>query len=214
MNTENQNTNIENQTNSTNAESQSTPVVPTEPQNTIPQAPATPQQPVEQTVPVASPIVNPTNPNPNMGGEQNTSQNQNTGSNQGTGTDNQGDKTSTFSKEDIENGKVLSVLSYIGFLVLIPFFTEKNNSYVIFHAKQGMNLFIIDIIAGTVLSLGTVFIGGIGTASGIVVFTILSGLMSTAISAAMTIFMILGIVNAASGQAKELPIISKFKIIK
>ena len=37
---------------------------------------------------------------------------------------------------------------------------------------------------------------------------------STLISVCVVLFMVLGIVNAAKGQAKELPIIGKFRILK
>lgn len=38
-------------------------------------------------------------------------------------------------------------LSYLGVLVLIPLLTRKNNSFVYFHAKQGLVIFVGEIIA-------------------------------------------------------------------
>lgn len=114
------------------------------------------------------------------------------------------DHTSEFTKEEIENGKGMAVLSYIGILCLIPYFAEKNNKYVIFHAKEGLNLFLLSVIAGTVSSF-LVLIPLLGLILVIVPF---------AVSIMQIVLMVLGIVNVANGQAKELPIINKFKIIK
>ena len=44
------------------------------------------------------------------------------------------DQTSEFTKEEIDNGKGMAILSYIGILVLIPYFAEKNNKFVVFHS--------------------------------------------------------------------------------
>ena len=228
MNTNN-NTNIENQTNTPNEEAQATPVA--QPEVTPTPVAPTPEASVAAPTPVVpTPEPTPVTPTPTpepqptvVGPTPEATQNTNETNNQSTGTDQAsngadttgtGDKTETFSKQDIENGKVMGVLSYIGFLALIPFLTEKNNSFVIYHAKQGMNLFILDIIASIAIGIVSGIIGGIGTAGDIIIFTIFSGLLRTALSAAVTIFMILGIVNVVNGQAKELPVIGKFKIIK
>ena len=56
------------------------------------------------------------------------------------------DKTAEYKKEDIEKGKLMAVLSYIGILVVIPYFAEKENKFVRFHAIQGLNLLLINLI--------------------------------------------------------------------
>jgi len=114
------------------------------------------------------------------------------------------DHTSEFTKEEIDNGKGMAVLSYIGILALIPYFVEKNNKFVIFHAKEGLNLFLLSVIAGTISSF-LVLIPLLGLILVIVPF---------AVSIMQIVLMVMGIVNVANGQAKELPVINKFKIIK
>ena len=54
--------------------------------------------------------------------------------------------TEQYDKQDIEKGKLMSILSYFGILCLISYFTEKDNKYVRFHAIQGLNLFLISVI--------------------------------------------------------------------
>ena len=57
------------------------------------------------------------------------------------------DKSADYSKEEIDNGKLMALLSYIGILALIPYFAEKENKYVRFHAIQGLNLLIVNLIS-------------------------------------------------------------------
>ena len=104
------------------------------------------------------------------------------------------DTTSSFSGTDISSNKVMAILSYIGILVLIPLLAAKDSPFARYHANQGLVLLVFHIIF---LILGKLwaFLGWIG---GILWF----------------ILAIIGIINAAKGLAKELPIIGKFRLIK
>jgi len=129
--------------------------------------------------------------------------------------------------KDVNNGKAMAILSYLTFLVLIPYFTEKNNKFVRFHAIQGMNLLlvwvayiIINIVVSAIVTSVAYsncvssyygYYGSCATgfgAAGIV--SLIFGIIAILIA----ILAILGIVNAATGKMKELPIIGKIKIIK
>ena len=55
----------------------------------------------------------------------------------------------------------------------------------------------------------------VGIASGILLWIpVIGWLISVLLSIALLVFMILGIVNAAQGKAKELPLIGSIKIIQ
>ena len=110
-----------------------------------------------------------------------------------------------FSKKDIEDGKLMGILSYIGILCLIPYLTEKENEFVKYHAKQGLNLFLIEIICSAGLSI----IGGM-----LWLLIGLIALVSSCVGLLALALSIMGIVNVCNGEAKELPIINKFKLIK
>lgn len=111
----------------------------------------------------------------------------------------------SFSKKDIEDGKLMGVLSYIGILSLIPYFTEKNNKFVMYHAKQGVNLFLLEIICSVAISV-------IGPLLWLLFWLV--GLVSAAVGLASLALSIIGIVNVCNGETKELPYINKFKLIK
>ena len=106
--------------------------------------------------------------------------------------------------KEVEDGKGMAILSYIGILALIPYLSEKNNKFVMYHAKQGLNLFILEIIASVALSVLAVTIILIPL---IAVLSPIVGILSFVLS-------IIGIVNVCNGEEKELPIINKIKIIK
>lgn len=116
------------------------------------------------------------------------------------------DDSKSFDKKDIDEGKGMGILSYLGFLALIPYLSEKNNKYIIYHAKQGMNLFIIDIILGVATSI----ISAILTWR----LWIITNIITSLVGLFVTVLSIIGIVNVCNGKAKELPIVNKFKFIK
>ena len=99
---------------------------------------------------------------------------------------------------------LMCVLAYLGILSLIPFLAEKNDPFVQYHAKQGLNLFIIEMIVnvlGGILS-ALPFIGFIGR-----IILSVCGILFVVLS-------ILGIVSAVKGEQKELPVIGNIRIIK
>ena len=118
------------------------------------------------------------------------------------------DTTEEFDKQEIEKGKLMSFLSYLGIICLIPYFAEKDNKYVRYHAIQGLNLCLFSImysIAFAVLGLCLVFIPIIG-------WFIL--LLLSLLSYLFIVLAIWGIVYVFQDKAKEIPIVNKYKIIK
>jgi uncharacterized membrane protein len=86
-----------------------------------------------------------------------------------------------------QNNTIMAILCYLGILVLIPLLTEaKKDAFVNFHIRQGLVLLIAWVL-GSFLFWVPVF-----------------GWLLWAFTLVM---MILGIMNAANGQQKELPLI-------
>lgn len=107
-----------------------------------------------------------------------------------------------FSEEDIKKNKAMAVLSYFGILVLIPIFSAKESPFARYHANQGLVLCIINI-AITILSI-------ILSAAGIPFV----GTLLNVVSLVVWVFEILGIIQAAKGEAKPLPVIGGIQILK
>jgi uncharacterized membrane protein len=61
-------------------------------------------------------------------------------------------KPTNPSESERERG--IAVLSYIWLLFLIPLLLRRESTFARFHAKQGMVLFVIELLAGLVPVLG------------------------------------------------------------
>lgn len=126
-----------------------------------------------------------------------------------TNLNNTADTTADFDNADIEQNKFMGILAYFSWLVLIPIFAAPNSKFARYHANQGLILAITEVIwwIGTVI-INTMFFA-INWRLGYVVGTILA-----LANIVFVVLLIIGIMNAANGKAKELPVIGKFRIIK
>jgi uncharacterized membrane protein len=52
---------------------------------------------------------------------------------------------------DVEANKVTAAMAYFWILCLVPLLSKKDSKFAQFHAKQGLVLFIIDIIATAII---------------------------------------------------------------
>lgn len=109
---------------------------------------------------------------------------------------NTADTSAQFTPEDINQNKVMAILSYLSLLFLVPLLAAKESPFARYHANQGILLFIVQVVGVALTSIP--YVGWIAGAL-INIFT--------------TVLMIIGILNAYNGKAKELPIIGKFRII-
>lgn len=118
------------------------------------------------------------------------------------------DTTAEFDAQDIQNNKVMAILAYFGFLVLVPIFGAKTSKYARYHANQGLILFIAEVAYGIVYKIIIRILLAISWR-----LYFLSSVLGL-VYLVFTVLSIIGIINAANGKAKELPIIGQFKILK
>ena len=105
---------------------------------------------------------------------------------------------------DVEKNKVFAVLAYLGLLFLVPLLAAPHSKFARYHTNQGLVLFLasfVGIAGTTVLSI-------------IPLLGCIIAILPLAIGVCSLVFMILGIVNAASGQCKPLPLIGQIQLIK
>jgi uncharacterized membrane protein len=101
---------------------------------------------------------------------------------------------------DVEKNKAMAIVGYIiPILFFIPLVTDaKNSPFAKFHANQQLNLLlaavVVNIVGGIIPFLGWFILLPLGT-----IFLIVVAIM--------------GIINAAKGEMKELPLIGGFKLI-
>lgn len=98
------------------------------------------------------------------------------------------------SAKDVEENKVITFLSYLGILALIPLLVKTDSKFAQFHAKQGIVLFVVWFIASWIAG----FIPLIGWF-----------LIAPIVAIAGIVLAIIGLMNVAKGEMKELPIIGE-----
>ena len=117
--------------------------------------------------------------------------------------------------QDVQSSRGIAWLSYMGLLFLIPMFVKKESPYCQFHVKQGATLFAVEFAYIVTKSIFLAIINAIFPGYSIYGYTVHStvyNIFSVLLNLAyifLTVLAIIGIVNAAKGQKKELPLISK-----
>ncbi len=73
--------------------------------------------------------------------------------------------TTSSDSEVIEQGKIYAFLGYFGILFLVPILAKKDNPFAVFHGKQGLVLFVVEMMVwllGFIPILGWYIIWPIG----------------------------------------------------
>ncbi|MBQ2575485.1 MAG: zinc ribbon domain-containing protein [Bacteroidales bacterium] len=111
--------------------------------------------------------------------------------------------------EDVQNNKVFAILAYFGILVLVPILAAKESKFARFHANQGLVLFIAEVAWVIIYYVLLTLFGMI--AGGLALMWIFIGSL---VWIGFAVFAIIGIIYAAQGNTKPLPLFGKFKILK
>lgn len=111
------------------------------------------------------------------------------------------DHTAEFDSQDIAANKVICGLSYLGILFFLPLVACPNSAFGRFHANQGLLLFVGDI---ALVSISRMF--GF--------LPIIGSLISSAIGLLLLVLIIVSMVNAFQGYAREIPGIGHIRLIK
>lgn len=115
--------------------------------------------------------------------------------------------------EDVQNNKAFAILAYFWLLVLVPIFAAKESKFARFHANQGLVLCIVETAWWLINFIITAIL--IHTLSWSTLWLLsLWGVFYWLVSVGIFVFAIIGIVNAAQGSVKPLPIFGKYKILK
>lgn len=136
------------------------------------------------------------------------------------------DYTAQYDPADVASSKGITIACYFWILFWLPLAVNGNSRYGRFHANQALLMLIASAALGAVSGIlqglchlifrSEVTIWGIGTGvyetNGFGLF--LAGFFGFVLALPSLALLILGIINAVNGRAKELPIIGKFRIIK
>lgn len=93
--------------------------------------------------------------------------------------------------KDIQEGKFFAVISYISFLCIIALLLKRDNKFALYHAKQGLVLFVFEVAAFIISIIP--LLGWLLGRFGLVIFSL---------------FSIWGILQALMGNYNRFPILS------
>lgn len=96
---------------------------------------------------------------------------------------------------------IMLVLSYLGILSLIPFFMKKDDSEVQWHAKNGVALFLAEVVVGVVLFILSFVIRNVPCGMTFVWCAYQIGIL---------VISIICIVKAVGGQRYRIPFVTDF----
>jgi uncharacterized membrane protein len=119
---------------------------------------------------------------------------------------------------DVQNNKAMAILGYICFI--IPLAAAPKSKFARFHANQGLMVFIlwcIAIFVGIVLEVASMLLSPhMENALAIIwfFFGCIVHLVPVVLFLIAAVFTLIGIINAANGETKPLPLIGHWTPIK
>ena len=105
--------------------------------------------------------------------------------------------------------KGMAILAYFGILVLIPLLAAKQDPFARYHTNQGLVLFLVSVISSVLSNVLTTLLIDISSTA----VLIISGVFGI-LALVWFVFSIIGIVHAAKGQTKPLPLIGGIRLLK
>lgn len=119
--------------------------------------------------------------------------------------------TKLFKQKDIDENCNLSLISYIPFLFFVPMIVKPCSGYTRYHGIQGLTLFIVSVVLEFFdILLSAIFTCALNDMPAI----ILTIIVTVVINLSILLFISTGIANAVKGEARELPLIGKYKLLK
>jgi uncharacterized membrane protein len=117
----------------------------------------------------------------------------------------------TSEAADVEKNKIFAILSYLPpFLFLVPLLAARESKFAMYHCNQGLVLTLAAIalgIANMILGMILLFIPFVGW--------FLMSVLHLAVFAGTVALVVIGIINAANGVCKPLPVIGgRFTLVK
>ena len=95
-------------------------------------------------------------------------------------------KANVDNKKDVQDNKVMAALSYAWILFLVPLLGKRDSKFAQFHAKQGLVLFIIELVGG---------------------FFMWFPIFGQLLMLALVLVSVLGIIKALNGEWWKMPVV-------
>jgi len=104
---------------------------------------------------------------------------------------------------EIDEGKTLAAIGYLGILFLVPLLAKKENKFCQFHGKQGAVLFGLEVIGAIVLVILSVVLSFVPCGRGVISLVLWLAFWVCALGLS-----IWGLVMALKGEYWKMPVIA------
>ena len=109
----------------------------------------------------------------------------------------------SITEAEIQDGKTMAILAYIFFI--IPLLAARDKKYAMYHTEQAILLWIAFIVIYIAIWILTFIVGQISSSIACII-----SILGIIPWLAYLVLWIMGIINAAGGKLKELPIIGSY----
>ncbi len=109
----------------------------------------------------------------------------------------------SITEAEIQDGKTMAIIAYIFWL--IPLLAARDKKFAMFHTEQAIMLWIATIIVYVVIWILTFIVGQISSSLACIISIL--GIIPWLL---FVILWLMGIINAAGGKLKELPVIGSY----
>ena len=110
---------------------------------------------------------------------------------------------------DAKENRIMAALSYLGPLCLVPFFAARQSPFAQYHALRGINLLLLEILYSVFSALIDAALYRISWKLSIVFTAIFS-----VCALLFFVLAVIGLVNVSRGEARDLPVIGKIRLIR
>lgn len=115
------------------------------------------------------------------------------------------------------NTKLIAILAYLGILSLIPYYGVKDDEFINYHAKEGMNLLLVWLIYYVLYNVLSQIKVNTSCMYGLIVCKVTPWyIKSFLLILGLIVFVIamIGILNVIRGEKNKLPFIRKLRVFK
>ena len=109
----------------------------------------------------------------------------------------------SITEADIQDGKTMAILAYI--IWLIPLLAARDKKYAMYHTEQAIMLWIAFIVIYIAIWILTFIVGQISSSLACII-----SILGITPWLAFLVLWIMGLINAAGGKMKELPLIGSY----
>lgn len=109
----------------------------------------------------------------------------------------------SITEAEIQDGKTMAILAYIFFI--IPLLAARDKKFAMYHTEQAIMLWIAFIVIYIAIWILTFIVGQISSSLACII-----SILGIIPWLAYLVLWIMGIINAAGGKLKELPVIGPY----